>query len=710
MNNIEVKRDGIYLEEKRISLISGTVHYWRLEKILWSEILDKVKELGFKVIETYIPWSIHEIERGKFDFGQIDERKDLDGFLSLCQEKDLYITVRPGPHINAELTYFGYPKRVLQDREIFSRSPEGNPVWLPSPPKAFPIPSYACEKFYQEVGSYFDALCPILTKHLYPKGKIIAIQSDNECSMFFRLQPFDHDYSTSSIYLYRKFLSEKYNGIKELNEAYRTDYRFFAEVEPPRDFLAEKKEDLPYYMDWVEYKQYYHIYGVSRIANMLKRRGINIPYYHNYPAFFIRAPFNIVEMEKHIDFQGYDIYVTKKNYDGIKIGTEIVKGTSRLPYSPEFGSGGAWFFARTTEDDFFLTKAAFMNGLKAINFYMIVERERWYGSPITRHGKFRKEKSTFYQKLLKILEEIDYSALEEEKEIALLFNRDYDLLELTTSMMTPLPVNMAMFPAELYCYEDNFGFKDIIQIENQRLWRGFYYGLKGNHFPFALADTDLPVSEWKKYKVVIVPVFEFLNEGIEKKLIEYVQSGGILVMGPRCPEFNQKMKEYSIFKEYLAEPIEFLEKANLEDLELSNIQFFAQDGLIKLKEKTIAYVKEIGQGKVVHFGFNFLPPEKNKISTGLLRMIETIMKIADIQKEIDSNLPEIQLSLLKSESKEILFIANPNREEKETTISFRDGRSANLIDLWEGVESRVDGEFKLLMKPYDIKIFEVKNV
>ena len=28
-----------------------------------------------------------------------------------------------------------------------------------------------------------------------------------------------------------------------------------------------------------------------------------------------------------------------------------------------------------------------MNGIKAFNFYMLVERERWQGSPITRHGE-----------------------------------------------------------------------------------------------------------------------------------------------------------------------------------------------------------------------------------------------------------------------------------------------------------------------------------
>jgi beta-galactosidase len=93
-----------------------------LDRDKWDDILDKVKGLGFTMISIYIPWEAHEIEKGKFDFGEINPSNDIDAFLTLCEEKGFIIVVRPGPQINSELTWFGYPRRILEDPELQARS------------------------------------------------------------------------------------------------------------------------------------------------------------------------------------------------------------------------------------------------------------------------------------------------------------------------------------------------------------------------------------------------------------------------------------------------------------------------------------------------------------------------------------------------------------------------------------------------------------
>lgn len=115
---IKPKYDGLYIGEKRISVYSGEVHYWRLDQNRWEKILSRVKEMGFATITTYIPWEVHEVEKNVFDFGDTDHRKDIDDFLTLCEEKRLKALVRPGPQINSELTWFGYPRRILENPEI----------------------------------------------------------------------------------------------------------------------------------------------------------------------------------------------------------------------------------------------------------------------------------------------------------------------------------------------------------------------------------------------------------------------------------------------------------------------------------------------------------------------------------------------------------------------------------------------------------------
>ena len=140
-----------------LPLYSGAFHYWRVERRLWPGILRKIREMGFDFVETYVPWSVHELEKCVFDFGRVDANKDLDAFLGLCEEEGLKAILRPGPHINAEISLFGYPDRVVYDPEIQARSPWGTPVMLNIVLKQFPLPSYASEKFFAETAEFFAA-------------------------------------------------------------------------------------------------------------------------------------------------------------------------------------------------------------------------------------------------------------------------------------------------------------------------------------------------------------------------------------------------------------------------------------------------------------------------------------------------------------------------------------------------------------------------
>ena len=165
---------GLDIDGRSVPVYSGSVHYWRLERDLWPLILDRVQALGFGMIETYIPWSIHEIAPGLFDWGTIDPRKDVEAFCQLCEARGLYLLVRPGPLINAELTDFGFPEWVLLDPEVQAHTSVGSlhldEAWGFHPPLQWPVPSYASPVFYKAVGQWFDAICPIIARHLAPSG------------------------------------------------------------------------------------------------------------------------------------------------------------------------------------------------------------------------------------------------------------------------------------------------------------------------------------------------------------------------------------------------------------------------------------------------------------------------------------------------------------------------------------------------------------
>ena len=56
----------------------------------------------------------------------------------------------------------------------------------------------------------------------------------------------------------------------------------FEEVEPPRDCEIVGAADLPWHLDWVAYKEFQIRWSVSRIARMLRERGVDgVPIFHD---------------------------------------------------------------------------------------------------------------------------------------------------------------------------------------------------------------------------------------------------------------------------------------------------------------------------------------------------------------------------------------------------------------------------------------------
>lgn len=546
---VKIGKHALMLGGREVPLVSGAVHYWRLERGLWDRLLDAVVGMGFRVVETYIPWSAHEREWGGFDFGAGRPNRDLEAFIRLCGDKGLYLVVRPGPHINAEITYFGYPPRVLKDPECLSLALDGKPHFLPVPPRMFPVPSYASTKFLGEVEAWFDAVLPIVKSHLYPEGPIIAIQADNECSHFFYTSPFTFDCSPDSRRQYRDFLKVRYGDVEALNASHLTRYRDFSEVEPPPTFDGDQPEDLPRHLDWVRYTEEYLRLALGRIRRMYEVRGVSgIPVFHNAPSSPLHPPFNTEEMEGVIDIEGFDLYpmAGPGYYRILKTWSLAVSAGSRLPYIPEFSSGGwPYFLPITLADQRFTTWVGWMHGIKAINFYMLVERERWYGSPVSRDGRIRPEIYEFFRTFNRALEKGRLHRLERHNPICLLSQRDYRRHQATTTVWEP--ISSILFDgtglsAEVMCLEEATGFSQCIPIANDLLFNNYFAALERASLPFTVADSGIDAGRLAGYSLVVAPTFDYLEDGVQSRLVDFVTDGGTLLVGPLLPERDDRMQ------------------------------------------------------------------------------------------------------------------------------------------------------------------------
>lgn len=667
---VQLTDTGFSISGREVPVYAGAVHYWRLERDLWPQILDRVQELGFGMIETYIPWSVHEIEPGSFDWGTNDPRKDVEAFMRLCEERGLWLLARPGPLINAELTDFGFPEWVLLDPAVQARTSVGSlhldAAWGLHPPHQFPVPSYASEAFYTYVERWFAAVCPIIARHLAPAGCIVGVQSDNETCYLFHDRAYATDYSESSLALYRTFLQQRYSVIEALNTAYQSAYCSFMEVEPPRDCQVERRADMAWHVDWVEYKEYQIRWSVARIARMLHAHGIqDVPIFHDV-AFQFRTPLDIARMEREpgIDWVGMNLYRNKEGSRGAIQRIRYLVGTTRLPFVPEFGCGiwSHYPLTPTPDEQECITLLALMYGLKAFSLYMLVERERWQGSPITRHGCFRPEYADFYRRLLTFAHQYRLWSMRRSPGALVLLNFDLGRYAALASSLHYAHTDLYGFPRELFTVDLDPGFRwDVAREADDRRydnWLGTVVAaLEAQQQDYDFADTHVDQERLCRYPLVFVPTVDFMNEEDQVRLLAYVEQGGQLVLGPGLPYLDPALRSCEVLQKYLTQP-----------------------------GKT-----EIGRGSVWWVSQQEVPTAVERLAS---------------PGEYRCDDPQVQLVLQKNAEHTLLFLANPTACPRETLLRFSGSRC--LRSVWgEPCNRSEEGAIAMQLEPYTVQIWEV---
>lgn len=115
MPTVRIAEKKVWVDKVSIPLLSGEVHYWRLDPANWQPVLRRVREMGLQVIATYVCWDFHEIEPGRYDFrGESDARRNLLRFLDMLTAEGFWVILRPGPYIYSEWRNNGVPDDALQ--------------------------------------------------------------------------------------------------------------------------------------------------------------------------------------------------------------------------------------------------------------------------------------------------------------------------------------------------------------------------------------------------------------------------------------------------------------------------------------------------------------------------------------------------------------------------------------------------------------------
>lgn len=149
---------SLIIAGQRVFLRSAAIHYFRMPREEWREVLVKAKLSGMNCIDTYVAWNVHEPEEGQWSF---EGDRDCGAFLDLCHELGLWVIARPGPFICAEWDMGGFP------------------YWLGSQPGI----AYRTlnDVYLRYADRYLERILPIIAERQATRGgAVLLVQVENE--------------------------------------------------------------------------------------------------------------------------------------------------------------------------------------------------------------------------------------------------------------------------------------------------------------------------------------------------------------------------------------------------------------------------------------------------------------------------------------------------------------------------------------------------
>ncbi|KAM5228924.1 beta-galactosidase-1-like protein isoform 1-T1 [Ctenodactylus gundi] len=181
---VDWEHDRFLLDGAPFRYVSGSLHYFRVPRVLWADRLFKMQLSGLNAVQLYVPWNYHEPQPGVYNF---NGSRDLIAFLNEAAAANLLVILRPGPYICAEWEMGGLPSWLLQKPKIHLRTSDPD--------------------FLAAVDSWFEVLLPKIYPFLYHNGgNIISIQVENEYGSY---KACDVSYMRHLAGLFRALLGNK---------------------------------------------------------------------------------------------------------------------------------------------------------------------------------------------------------------------------------------------------------------------------------------------------------------------------------------------------------------------------------------------------------------------------------------------------------------------------------------------------------------------
>ncbi|MEG2434115.1 MAG: beta-galactosidase, partial [Acinetobacter sp.] len=161
MSNVQLNADTIVINGQPKILLCASLFYFRIPRENWEERMKQLRMLGYNCIDVYMPWNFHESSPNVWNF---EGMYDVDAFLALATQYQLYVIARPGPYICSEWDGGALPSWLYKaDIELRQDEPE----------------------YLKQLERWLQRILPIIAAHEVDRGgSVVAVQLENEMDYF----------------------------------------------------------------------------------------------------------------------------------------------------------------------------------------------------------------------------------------------------------------------------------------------------------------------------------------------------------------------------------------------------------------------------------------------------------------------------------------------------------------------------------------------
>lgn len=478
-------------------MIIGVDYYpehW--DKSLWKADADLMRESGVKIVRlAEFAWCRLEPQEGNFDFGWLDE------IIGILSERDIKIVLCTPTNCPPMWFYEKYPDAVQTEKD--GRKTNTG------------IRGHRCIN-NADFLRYAERIIDTMTKRYADNKAIIAWQIDNELEANFC-------FCETCIGKYRSWLKARYTTVEAVNKAYGNnmwsgEYSSWEQIKPPFGSYPDAWLNPSYMLDYNRYASDSVVEHINWQRELIRKNCPDTAITTN--VWFCRNMPNFYDEFKKLDFISYDNYPTTRLPDNSEecyshaFHLDLMRGVKRKGFwvmEQLSGGLGCWApMGRTPSPGMIkgYSLQAFAHGADTVVHF------RWRtavsGAEMHWHGL------------------IDHSNVPGRR-----FKEFSELCKEAAALEAVRNTEIRSDIAILYSPDDEYAFK--IQPQTN----GMYY--MEQHFllhsAFAKYGLNIDVisrlEDISRYKIVVAPQMYLTDEAVTKRLYEFTENGGTVVLTNR---------------------------------------------------------------------------------------------------------------------------------------------------------------------------------